>query len=191
MPEVKKNKDTHGYVEDNIVKKIELIKAKKKESLRLSNNSSANNSTDSLKKKKKKKKNSLKDKQDATSTSGADAQSDCDDSVANESSETLMLKDIIDLGGTQDDYDMLQNVSDNEDALEIDDKDSNFNVAELITFMKSNGLRTTKKSKSKHAVSPDESQEVDDSKLSPQTCPTVPSNPPSHDKLLFKANEPW
>ncbi|XP_063680253.1 CCAAT/enhancer-binding protein zeta-like [Bolinopsis microptera] len=104
-----------------------------------------------------------------------------------------MLKDVIDLGGTQEDYDMLHNVSDNEKELVVDGGDSDFNVAELITFMKSNGMKTVKKSKAKGkpTVSSEESKEEIDKRVTPKICPVVPSNPPPHDRLIFKANEPW
>ena len=187
MPRIKKNKDV---VENSIVKKIERIKAKKKELSLASNNGTANDSVVTSKKKKDKKKDTLKNKPKITN--GADAKTDGKDEDP-DTSGTLMLKDVIDLGGTQEDYDMLHNVSDNEKELVVDGGDSDFNVAELITFMKSNGMKTIKKSKAKGkpTVSTEESKEEIDKRVAPKICPVVPSNPPPHDRLIFKANEPW
>ena len=188
MPRIKKNKDV---VENSIVKKIERIKAKKKELSLASNNGTANDSVVTSKKKKDKKKDTLKNKPKITN--GADAKTDPGKDEDPDTSGTLMLKDVIDLGGTQEDYDMLHNVSDNEKELVVDGGDSDFNVAELITFMKSNGMKTIKKSKAKGkpTVSTEESKEEIDKRVAPKICPVVPSNPPPHDRLIFKANEPW
>jgi hypothetical protein len=177
MPAIKKNKVGKSYVEDSIVDKIEKIRTKKKNALPVVNNSLAT----------KKKKN--KDKQKLASL--ADLKSDSDDASTTSPSTSLMLKDVIDLGGTQDDYDMLQNVSDDEAELEIYDVDGNFDVAELITFMKSNGLKTAKKVKEKHEAPPGKIKELNNSNVRPKVCPLVPSDPTPHERLLFKANEPW
>eukprot|EP00116_Pleurobrachia_bachei_P001872 sb/3462134/ len=101
-----------------------------------------------------------------------------------------MLKDVIDLGGTQEDYDLLQNVSDTEE-MEITDTAEGLDIGEIVRFMKSNGLQAPKKEKKKKVV--EKEAEVSEKKEEVQQpkCPFAPSNPPPHEKLLFKTSEPW
>ena len=188
MPSTKKKIVTLGQVEDTIVKKIEQIKAKKNKSgpVVLSDCKSSRVNKKSFKNKKK---GPLKKVQASNKNNEAgDTDSDSDIKAVKPSAK-LMLNDVIDLGGTQDDYDLLQNLSDNEVELEIDSSvDPNFNVGELITFMKSNGFKTFKKVKEKNVG---KSVEMNDKKPISKTCPTAPHSPTPHEKLLFKANEPW
>ena len=187
----KKKKAKVDRVEDTIVQKIEQIKAKKNKSgpVVVSESKSTKANKASLKTKKKAKGGHKKVQISSAETDhNGDVDSDSDVKGAKPSAK-LMLNDVIDLGGTQDDYDLLQNVSDNEVELEIDsDIDPNFNVGELITFMKSNGFKTLKKVKDKPVS---KSVVVNDTKPIPQTCPIAPHSPPQHDQLIFKANEPW
>ena len=187
----KKKKAKIDHVEDSIVQKIEQIKAKKNKSgpVVISESKSTNANKASFKNKKKAK-GRLKEVQISSSETDNNGDVDSDsDIVGAKPSAKLMLNDIIDLGGTQDDYDLLQNVSDNEVELEIgSDVDNNFNVGELITFMKSNGFKTLKKVKDKPVS---KSVAVKDTKPISQTCPIAPHSPPPHDQLIFKANEPW
>lgn len=182
MPKSKKQ-GNKNVIEESIIKKIERIKAKSKASV----------IEPTLKSKKVvtvKKNKKSKILSPETCCSSQDDDSRKNDSEYGESTP-LMLNDVLELGGTQDDFDMLKGISDNDDELEVTHKDIDFNVAELITFMKSNGMKTTKKSKEKQTKSRDEKVEDAKSATTVKDCPFVPSNPLPHERLIFKTNEPW
>ena len=164
-------------VEDSIVKKIASIKAKNA-TPKTSIESVPEVTKDTSKKAKKR-------KREKPPVLNADQ-----DAEGQLPSGALMLKDVIDLGGTQEDYDLLQNVSDNEE-MEITDTAEGLDIGEIVRFMKSNGLQAPKKEKKKKVV--EKEAEVSEKKEEVQQpkCPFAPSNPPPHEKLLFKTSEPW
>ena len=182
----KKKKRSLPKVENDIVKKIAEIKAK----------SSAANSVSKTKldEKSSKPKGKKKQSKDDTFNSASKASEETTEEVSDKA-VNLMLKDVLDLGGTQEDFELLKGLSDGEEeSLEINcAADDAFNMGELVTFMKSNGLKVGKKEKKKKPVSKD-SEAADKPavvKEAPISCPFAPSNPSVHEKLIFIANEPW
>ena len=178
---VKKQKKNASHLEDDIVKKIDKLKSKRGSNGKSKGNDSNKNNVG------KSNENSKRNK-----VSGPNTDDVVEDSSADESSlkpTSLLLKDVMDLGGTEDDFDLLKAVSDNEAELEVDSSsNSQFDFAELMNFMKTNGIKTVKKAKAKKAVNEVTPIEVKEEKTIPLI---VPSNPTPHTQLIFKVNEPW
>ena len=168
-------KPSEFKVEDSIVKKIASIKAKNA----APKPETVSEVTKDISKKAKKR------KREKPPVLNADQ-----DGEGQLPSGALMLKDVIDLGGTQEDYDLLQNVSDTEE-MEITDTAEGLDIGEIVRFMKSNGLQAPKKEKKKKIVEKETDVSEKKEEVQQPKCPFAPSNPPPHEKLLFKTSEPW
>ena len=185
---VKKHKKTNNHLEHDIVERINNLKSKR--------SGTDQNKVDTKKKKKHVPPNKPPDKDNKAKKSYPNSQETAKESSTDKTNPepppaTLCLKDVMDLGGTEADFNLMKEVSDNEEDLEVDcNSNTQFDFAELINFMKSNGLKTVKKPKAKKAATSESSDKLIEE--SPKIASlVVPDNPSPHTQLLFKANEPW
>lgn len=193
-PQFKKSKHKKGnkkeMIEDSIVDKIKKIKSKNVEKQAPPVETLPAPAAEAkISDKKMKRKKSREDKR-AKEEGGVEAAKAAEPDKEPE----LMLTDILDLGGTQDDFDLLKAIDDKEEEIvseKLEEKPS-FDIGELVTFMHASGMTVPKKKKKKkEVVAEAEVAPVAVAAVTEAECPSVPDSCPTPEKLFFKANEPW